>query len=290
MKHVPKIVHLVCRLLLDIAENKHTAEEKYLFEINDLTAEVEKTISQQALQQLGKEMRGKGILLTLPHSFQSSTPPPEQFEYINDVNKAEIMRSFSDSALHILGSRSKEFRWHPDVSNLLREHCVSQNRLAESLDVQVSRQLLTPENCITSKLDSLVGSSASLEELTREVEYVQEVCKKKIPLRETLRETKHSRSLGFSRSSTALMPRLPTEEKLNDRNTNPIKCHGTCTGRSNDPFLLLQTELSPEVRRVLVAKALIMDVEEENLRNAISKWQVNKCPSIQVGFISLKKN
>lgn len=287
MKHVPKIIHLVCRLLLAIAENKHTAEEKYLSEIPDLTAEVEKTISQQALQQLGKEMRGKGILLTSPHSFQSSTPPPEQFENENYV-KAQILRSFSDSALHTLGSRFKGFRWHTGVSNLLSGHCVSQSRLAESPDINVSRPLLTAENCISSKPDSLVGSSASLDELKREVEHMPPsvVCRQQIPLR----ETKRSRSLGFSRSSGAITPMLLTEEKLDQSNMKPERCQGTCTASSNNPFLLLQTELSPEVRRVLVAKALMMDVKEENLRNAILMWQVQKCPPAQAGFISLNKN
>ncbi|KAK3536641.1 hypothetical protein QTP86_015442 [Hemibagrus guttatus] len=270
MKHVPKIVYLVCKLLLDIAENKHTAEEKYLSEIPDLTAEVEKTISQQALQQLGKEMRGKGILLTSPHSLQSTTPPPEQTENLNDINKAQIFRSFSDSALHTLGNRSKRFGWHPGVSDLLNEHCVFQNSLAESPDVQVSRPLLTPENCITSKPDYLTGSSASLDKPKREVEHMppSPICRKRTPLR----ETKRSRSLGFSRSSAAIMPSVLREEKLNQGN----KKQGTCTGSreaGNVPFLLLQTELSPEVRHVLVASALMMDVEEENLRNAISVWQ-----------------
>lgn len=270
MKHVPKIVYLVCRLLLDIAENKHTAEEKYLSETPDLTAEVEKTISQQALQQLGKEMRGKGILLS---SFQSSTPPPEQFDNVNDANKAHIVRSFSDSALHTLSSRSKGLRWHLGMSNLLSAHCISQSRLAESAEVQVSRPLLIPENCITSKPDSLAVSSASLD--GREMEHVplSPVCTEQIPLR----EAKRSRSLGISRSSAAIMPRLPSEEKLNQGNKKPVRCHGTCTESSSAPFLSLQTELSPDVRRVLVARALMMDVEEETLRNAILMWKVQTC-------------
>ena len=37
-----------------------------MLEIPDLTAEVEKTVSQQALQQLGKEMRVKGIAVPPP--------------------------------------------------------------------------------------------------------------------------------------------------------------------------------------------------------------------------------
>ncbi|KAI5614506.1 protein tyrosine phosphatase domain-containing protein 1, partial [Silurus asotus] len=272
MKHVPKIVYLVCRLLLDIAENRHMTEESYLPQIPDLSAEVEKTISQQALQQLGKEMRGKGILLNMPHSLQSSTPPPEQFDNVNDVNnKAQILRSFSDTALHTLDSRSKELGWHPGLSNLLSEHCVSPSNLGEPSDDQVCRPLLTPEKCIPSKPDSLVASSASLDEPKKEVEHLPSspVCRKRIPLR----ETKRSRSFGFSRSSAAIIPRLLKEETFIKDNINPTICHGICTGSSNVSFPLLQTEISPEVRHELVAKALMMDVEEENLRNAISMWQ-----------------
>uniref|UniRef100_A0A3Q2C9B3 Protein tyrosine phosphatase domain containing 1a n=1 Tax=Cyprinodon variegatus TaxID=28743 RepID=A0A3Q2C9B3_CYPVA len=61
LKNVPKIVQLVCRLLVDIAANRQVVVEEEQLEIPDLTAEVEKTVSQQALQQLGQEMMGKGI-------------------------------------------------------------------------------------------------------------------------------------------------------------------------------------------------------------------------------------
>ncbi|KAJ7994403.1 hypothetical protein DPEC_G00248920 [Dallia pectoralis] len=66
LKNVPKIVHLVCRVLLEMAANRQVVEEK-MVEVPDLTAEVEKTVSQQALHLLGKEMRGKGILVPLSH-------------------------------------------------------------------------------------------------------------------------------------------------------------------------------------------------------------------------------
>ncbi|XP_031681733.1 protein tyrosine phosphatase domain-containing protein 1 isoform X1 [Oncorhynchus kisutch] len=61
MKNVPKIVQLVCKVLLDIAANRQVVVEEAVLEVPDLTAEVEKTVSQQAIQLLGKEMRGKGI-------------------------------------------------------------------------------------------------------------------------------------------------------------------------------------------------------------------------------------
>ncbi|XP_064823445.1 protein tyrosine phosphatase domain-containing protein 1 [Oncorhynchus masou masou] len=66
MKNVPKIVQLVCKVLLDIAANRQVVVEEAVLEVPDLTAEVEKTVSQQAIQLLGKEMRGKGIPVPSP--------------------------------------------------------------------------------------------------------------------------------------------------------------------------------------------------------------------------------
>ncbi|CDQ95115.1 unnamed protein product [Oncorhynchus mykiss] len=66
MKNVPKIVQLVCKVLLDIAANRQVVVEEAVVEVPDLTAEVEKTVSQQAIQLLGKEMRGKGIPVPSP--------------------------------------------------------------------------------------------------------------------------------------------------------------------------------------------------------------------------------
>ncbi|XP_053576675.1 protein tyrosine phosphatase domain-containing protein 1 [Bombina bombina] len=53
LKYVPKIVHLVCRLLLDLVENRQVVEEKTL-DVPDLTAEIEKTVSLLPTVQLDK--------------------------------------------------------------------------------------------------------------------------------------------------------------------------------------------------------------------------------------------
>ncbi|XP_042736241.1 protein tyrosine phosphatase domain-containing protein 1 isoform X3 [Lagopus leucura] len=45
LKHVPKLIHLVCKLLLDLAENRQVVEAE-LLNIADLSAEIEKTVSQ----------------------------------------------------------------------------------------------------------------------------------------------------------------------------------------------------------------------------------------------------
>ncbi|XP_073448434.1 protein tyrosine phosphatase domain-containing protein 1 isoform X2 [Aquarana catesbeiana] len=53
LKYVPKIVHLVCRLLINLVENRQVVE-KEIVDVPDLSAEIEKTVSQFSPEQLDK--------------------------------------------------------------------------------------------------------------------------------------------------------------------------------------------------------------------------------------------
>lgn len=55
LKHVPKLVHLVCKLLLDLAENRQVVEAE-LLDIPDLSAEIEQTVAQLAPAELEREL------------------------------------------------------------------------------------------------------------------------------------------------------------------------------------------------------------------------------------------
>ncbi|XP_072203871.1 protein tyrosine phosphatase domain-containing protein 1 isoform X2 [Excalfactoria chinensis] len=55
LKHVPKLIHLVCKLLLDLAENRQVVEAE-LLDIADLSAEIEKTVSQLVSTQLDGDL------------------------------------------------------------------------------------------------------------------------------------------------------------------------------------------------------------------------------------------
>ncbi|XP_059782273.1 protein tyrosine phosphatase domain-containing protein 1 isoform X3 [Balaenoptera ricei] len=55
LKHVPKIIHLVCKLLLDLAENRPVVTEE-VAEVPGLSAEIEKTVSEMVTMQLDKEL------------------------------------------------------------------------------------------------------------------------------------------------------------------------------------------------------------------------------------------
>ncbi|XP_057354383.1 protein tyrosine phosphatase domain-containing protein 1 isoform X2 [Manis pentadactyla] len=54
LKHVPKIIHLVCKLLLDLAENRHMVTE--MAAVPSLSDEIEKTVSEMVTMQLGTEL------------------------------------------------------------------------------------------------------------------------------------------------------------------------------------------------------------------------------------------
>lgn len=55
LKHVPKIIHLVCKLLLDLAENRPIVTEEVV-EAPGLSAEIEKTVSEVVTMQLDREV------------------------------------------------------------------------------------------------------------------------------------------------------------------------------------------------------------------------------------------
>lgn len=288
MKNVPKIVQLVCRLLVDIAANRQAVIEEEWLEIPDLTAEVEKTVSQQALQQLGKEMRGKGI--PVPQcSSQPLSPAALQYRPLHDqplISDNELdplwrkqnvesplrftlpnNRSLSDSVLDKLGleeDRSGNLRSDKSI-NFRIKHSLSQSSLS---DCNPSRCYdLAPQDIISSILEPKtedkydMGSTFVKKHLHR-----------------------GHQSLSFDLSDlgkfhyNATLPPLPPKNKLvsSDKQTEvDMSAGGADRGDTSDvPLVALQSELSPESRCLQVAKALAMDLTDKNLNTKVSLWQV----------------
>ncbi|XP_026713585.1 protein tyrosine phosphatase domain-containing protein 1 isoform X6 [Athene cunicularia] len=79
LKHVPKLIHLVCKLLLDVAENRQVIEAE-LLDIPDLSAEIEKTISQLVSTQLDRELTRQDS-----DTLESSHTHPSTFETRNSL-------------------------------------------------------------------------------------------------------------------------------------------------------------------------------------------------------------
>ncbi|KAL0181080.1 hypothetical protein M9458_023486, partial [Cirrhinus mrigala] len=288
MKNVPKIVHLVCRLLLDIAEDRQTVEEEVL-DIPDLTEEVEKTVSLQALQQLGKEMRGKGIPISSPRSpdqpslllKETQCDPPhdrplcsdQEFDVlwrwptVDNTYKSQLILSkclsYSDSALHKLDPRVQILQRPQNAlgskSGLnFTEVYVSQSRLATQTPDLLPSPLTTEINN-SSKHGSLTGSSSSLVQSKKAEGQVScsPVSVKRVPLKETKRSmTSESMFSTCQGGKSNLSPNENTTQQLSDV-----------------PILTLQSELTPETRHLFVAKALTMDIDGEDLRGTVSMWQ-----------------
>ncbi|XP_041836704.1 protein tyrosine phosphatase domain-containing protein 1 isoform X2 [Melanotaenia boesemani] len=262
MKNVPKIVQLVCRLLVQIAANRPLVMEEQWLEIPDLTAEVEKTVSQQALQQLGKEMRGKGILI-LPCALPTLSPPAVHARASRDQplasdNELDPLwrqqnpesplrsslsnnRSLSDSLLH-------KFRNHGSneaISSLIKPS-LSHSSLVSWKRHSYALSLLDVSSNIQ---DHQTGAKQDAE---------FHVLHKQ---RQSLTSDVSERGRKFLRAAS----RKPVAGE------NKMSADG---GDAPDlPSITLQSELSSESRRLLVARALAMDLTDVELPSKVSAWQ-----------------
>ncbi|XP_022601118.1 protein tyrosine phosphatase domain-containing protein 1 [Seriola dumerili] len=287
MKNVPKIVQLVCRLLIDIAANRQVVIEEEWLEIPDLTAEVEKTVSQQALQQLGKEMRGKGIPVPLclsnplsPPALQARPSHDQPLASDNDLDplwrqqnvesplRSNLYnnRSLSDSVLHKL----KPQQHHLEKLNSKKQiSCLIKRSLSHS-----SLSGSKPSRCCElSPQDISIIQDANTE---AEQDTGSPFLKKQ------LRKGHQSLSLDLSeleRKShcNATLPALSTKSRwVTSEEQSDVDVSVGGAERENVtevPFISLQSELSPENRRLLVAKVLAMDLTDKDLTYKVSVWQ-----------------
>ncbi|XP_069559300.1 protein tyrosine phosphatase domain-containing protein 1 isoform X1 [Brachyistius frenatus] len=281
MKNVPKIVQLVCKLLVDIAANRQVVIEEEWLEIPDLTAEVEKTVSQQALQQLGKEMRGKGIPVPSCSSHPLSPPAPQTTHahdqpLASDNELDPLWRqqhverpltfsfsnsrrlSYSDSVLYKLDQRQchlGNLMSSKQIKHMIK-HCLSHSSLPACN--------VFPQGIISTFQDPSIEA-------------------KQVAGSPILEETQHkghqSSSLDFpedgrKRHCNASLSASLANSKLvcsaEDLSVGEEANKGEFTGI---PFITVQSELTPESRRLLVAKALAMELTDKDLTCKVSMWQ-----------------
>nr|XP_033483554.1 protein tyrosine phosphatase domain-containing protein 1 isoform X1 [Epinephelus lanceolatus] len=284
MKNVPKIVQLVCRLLVDIAANRQVVIEEEWLEIPDLTAEVEKTVSQQALQQLGKEMRGKGIPVP-PCSSNPLSPAALQSRPLHDqplVSDNELdplwrqqnvesplpsslsnnrSLSYSDSVLDKLGSQHLGDLKSNKPINYLIKHSLSHSSLTVSVPPRFYD--LSPQDIIRRIQDPNTdakqnrGSPSSKKQLYRGHQSLS------LDLSEQRRRSHCNTSLPALSNKCKL---VTSEEQLG------VDVSAGDAPREI-PFITLQSELSPESRRLLVARALAMDLTDKDFTLKVSMWQ-----------------
>ncbi|CAL8367648.1 unnamed protein product [Lota lota] len=242
MRHLPKIIQLVSRLLVDIAENREVIEEDIL-EAPDIY-DVEMSLS--LMEKMGMEY-GPGGRPRLPG-------PPSLPRHANEpaIFYHRKSLSYSDSDLRRLG---------PELCLLVPPlNSLSQSNLNVACGMQ------------PAQLSSLgQGQKSSLWE-QKNLENGSLLLKRK-------QEILHRRgSLGNDKEPLTisnLLSRWKTEQRAGLK-VNVRGCQGGECEELEVPFITLQTELSLEARRLLVAQALAVDLTqdgEDQHRHTVSVWQ-----------------
>ncbi|MBN3297749.1 PTPC1 protein, partial [Amia calva] len=278
LKNVPKIVQLVCKLLLDIAENRQVIEEEIL-EIPDLSAEIEKTVSQSE------------------HELNPLWGRRQSLSYLRK------RLSYSDSDLTTVGlivhQGGPPLTVPTNVlySSPLSKQCLSQNNLVQSCD-PAKTQFAPFQNAQNGSRtpDPLFGSSTSVWDQKKLISTVEQ--RPGSPLFQRRKHpTEVLRSRTFSLGSMEKSERLErawNRSETQDRGNTVNGQYASCAERRSSsevahaafadedrseeiPCITLQSELTLDSRRLLVAQALAVDIdceEEEDHKERVLNWQI----------------
>ncbi|XP_033879788.3 protein tyrosine phosphatase domain-containing protein 1-like isoform X1 [Acipenser ruthenus] len=340
LKNVPKIVQLICKLLLDIAENRQVIEEEVL-EIPDLSAEIEKTVSQLAILQLDKELHGKGVEVSkMPKAefvpSDSVLPSENEFGPLWKRRNAECLQplsylkkrlSYSDSDLRraefLLEHRGPPLTMPAGMlcPNSLSKQCLSQNNLQSCIVTEPSKPnfstLFETLQSGNSKQDPFCLTTSSVWDQKKVISTVEQNGSPLFQRRKHPKEVQRSRtfSLGSSSVKTSNQPEGPRKNTKSEaqfdsggakQKESSVNGKSACVLQGNNssqsplteaptssktvfhigeedtdsseeiPFITLQSELTLESRRVLVAQALAVDLDcdgDAELIEKVESWQ-----------------
>ncbi|KAM4609757.1 protein tyrosine phosphatase domain-containing protein 1 [Polymixia lowei] len=254
LRYLPKMIQLVSRLLMDIAENRQVIEEDIL-EAPDI-ADIEMTLS--TIEKLGPEFVGVKPRLPGPPTLPRHFNEPPIFYHRKSL-------SYSDSDLRRLGSEL----------NLLAQPLTS---LSQSNVACTLSQSSLPGTQSQGSNQSVVSqsSASSLWEQKNLTKPNGSLLPKNVK-----QTTKHrSESLGDDdrpAEKWSLLSRWKAAHRA-ELTANPKRSSGGGeeSEKSEVPCITLQTELSLEARRLLVAQALAVDLfqdGEEGHKTTVLAWQ-----------------
>ncbi|NXY51163.1 PTPC1 protein, partial [Ceuthmochares aereus] len=300
LKHVPKLIHLVCKLLLDLAENRQVIEAE-LLDIPDLSAEIEKTVSQfMSTQRDGGLARQDSNTSESSHTHSTSEAQDSLFSLGHECDPLWKRRNVE--CLQPLTHLKRRLSY--SESDLRKtEFLLEQGETAWTVPAQIL-QCNKPQQD-SSEEHSATGEQKPQLDLNKEA-LVRNTCtfwsqgkfsldgqKDRSSLyhrRNSTKEVQRSRtySSGLASLHNAREPGTPRHDftneigHRNDRKTNTYSRRVYVSEDSNSsssskvnfsigyeskdvsetiPHIVLQSELSLEARRVLAAKALA-DINE----------------------------
>ncbi|XP_029912231.1 protein tyrosine phosphatase domain-containing protein 1 [Myripristis murdjan] len=251
LRHLPKLIQLVCRLLLDIAENRQVIEEDIL-EAPDID-DLEMTLS--TIEKLGPEFFGMQTHLPGPPTLPRHFNEPPIFYHRKSL-------SYSESDLRRLGSQL----------NLLTQPLGSLSQNNVHMVCTPSKSSL-PAGWNSNQSIVSHSSASSLWEHKNFPNHKDGVLALKKVKRKIIQR---SESLGNHNCEQDSMVSRWKGEQRQESAVNGSKCHGGVDEESEVPFITLQSELSLEARRLLVGQALAVNLfkeGEEEHKHAVLAWE-----------------
>ncbi|XP_030623641.1 protein tyrosine phosphatase domain-containing protein 1 [Chanos chanos] len=269
LRYLPKLIQMVCRLLLDIAENRQVIEEDVL-EVPDMTTEVEWNIMNCRMQHFAFGMNGKGITGIQPRLPGLPTKPQPPLHYVRKS------LSYSDSDLRRLAS-SLNLLGDPltVLANVPSDHSVvSQNTSQANEGTNDEGQTY-----------STIGSVWDLKTLMDRREG-SPLLKKR---RQSVLQRSQSLLVSDKNSMANSSATVSAWKKEHEEKVKQAGAVGKATlkngqlgkreeeeDRSEVPFITIQTELTLEARHLLVAQSLAVDLDQdgdEEQRQKVCAWQ-----------------
>ncbi|XP_051515762.1 protein tyrosine phosphatase domain-containing protein 1 [Myxocyprinus asiaticus] len=269
LRYVPKLVPFICRLLLDIAENRQVIEED-IVEVPDITPVVENTLNENAMYPFNREIMGNGITMIrprLPGLPQVNRDNSQPLYYVrkslsyseSDLRRLAASLNLSDNPLGVLATiHSSNIN-----SQLEAFNSVSANYAAPSLGTCKDSPIYSSTNNIwelKTLMDQQVGS----------------------PLLKKRRKSvlQRSQSVGVSdqKNTTSISKILSFWKKDPKPSTEHDGAKNEEKELSEVPFITVQSELSLDSRRLLVAQSLVVDLEQDGEKEHIQKvstWQTD---------------
>nr|XP_060621982.1 protein tyrosine phosphatase domain-containing protein 1 isoform X2 [Anolis sagrei ordinatus] len=301
LKHVPKLIHLVCKLLLDLAENRQMIEQE-LMDLPDLSAEIQETVSQLDSTELEKELTRQDSSASEPFSLSGSNPvnPSDNecdslwrrrnVDYLQPLSRSKRRMSYSDSDLRraVFVSEQGETPWSVPVQMPLRN---KENQQGSDENNQTNMADLNREVLIRNTFTFASQGKFNLNRKDRN----SQSCRKGSFPKEVQRSKTYSSGLTCHRKEEE----EEDDEELKALNYNCSRIANfygkrmwsseedsdTCKAEhdlynnrdpSEIPHIIVQSELTLEGRRELAAKALA-DVNEfmeaEEVKQRVEIWQ-----------------
>ncbi|XP_066529091.1 protein tyrosine phosphatase domain-containing protein 1, partial [Hoplias malabaricus] len=277
LRYVPKLVPLICKLLMDIADNRQVIEESIL-EVPDVMFDDEISDPYTPVLQLGCHIMAGGVTMIQPRLPGLPIRPGDASQ--PSLHYAHKSLSYSDSDLRRLAD-TLNLSGNPLAvfASLSQANSSGKDMSQSSLPLQCNA---SPHG--TLKELATYGSCSNIWEL-KTMKDQKEACQLLTARRQSILQ--RSRSLGNAdnsekRTNFAMLLAWKKEAREGAEETkNGQVNHARDEDEeqlSEVPFITIQSELSLEARRLLVAHSLAVDLSKDGKEEHVQKvsdWQTD---------------